>query len=706
MPSDDSAGAPPAAVVSFALWRGRYGGQGSAIGRVVHVKGRAYTIVGVAPRGFSGLSPRAVDVWLPARLAADDVLGPILHNPHVRMYAFDAVARVGSGVTRERAAADLTLALRRGETQLPPSPFALAGGTETIVFGSIIPGRSRIERGRVDEPLSLSVLAGAIALIVCLVAMANVANLLLLRALGRRRETGIRLALGVSRWRLVRSVLAESLLLAAVAGVLAAWVASSGGELLRKMLVQEAWAAPLLDFRVLAFVTATAFVIGTLTGLVPSLLGGRPDVLSALRSGVRLSAWRRSRARAALMIGQVALTVVLLAGFGVFLRSLERAERVDFGVDASHLVWARTDHPSANGQRVDVEALLARVRRLPGVRAAAAAEYSLPFFSFTVGYLRAEGVADLPNSSSGGGPFYALIGAGYLEATGLRLLRGRAFLPGEFAAPASVALVSDAMARRFWPGGEALGKCLYLQTIGTKPPCSVIVGIVSNVRQDVSEPPLVQYYMPLGSDARYPNSDPDVIVRSTGDPASLYQPLATVLKTFLPGVPDGAVMTVPDRLELQFHAWRLGTELFAMFAGLALLVSLVGIYSVVAFDGAQRTHEFGIRVALGARGWDVARLLLGQGLRYGAAGLVLGLVLVGDHRPAPGSAALPHFAAGSPGPWRGRPPAPGGHRGGMSDPRPVRRSRGSPHVPASRLSDGPGSCRGSLAAGRAAVTKR
>jgi predicted permease len=631
-PADDSAGSPPAAVVSYALWQSRYGGSPSVVGRVIHLMGRAYTVVGVAPRGFSGLSPRTVDLWVPVNVAAPDFFGPAFRNPRIRNYVFNAVARLKPGVTRDKVAAELTLVFRRHQGPQPTGLLAFLG--PDVELGSIIPGRSRIELGRPGEALTLSLLAGAVALVVCLIAMANVANLLLLRALGRRRETGIRLALGVSRWRLVRAVVAESLLLAAVAAAAAAWVSSAGGELLRRLLIREDWAAPLFDLRVFGFVALSAFVVGLVTGLVPALLGERADVLASLRAGVRLSAWRRSRARSTLMVGQVALTVLLLAGFGLFARSLERAGRVDFGIDARHLLVASTRGRSPKAPAVDVDALLARVRGLPGVRATAAEDMALPMYGYGVSFLRAEGVASLPNNTSKGGPFYSQIGAGYLGTAGLRLIRGRTFAAGEYVTPAPVALVSEEMARRLWPGGEAIGKCLYIQTAMEEPPCSSIVGIVGNVRQFVSEPPLMQYYAPLGSDARF--SHPDIVVRTAGDPSRLVAPVTAILKSVEPDLPDGAVHTVPDLLGDQFSVWSLGTALFAMFGGLALLVAMVGLYSVVAFDGAQRTHEFGIRIALGAGGWDLAGLMLGQGLRYGTAGLILGLGLV---------AVLGHFIA-------------------------------------------------------------
>jgi predicted permease len=625
VPADDSPGSAPAAVVSYDFWKARYAGLPSVIGQVIRVIGRAYTIVGVAPRGFSGLSPRKVDLWLPARVAADDIFGPVLRNPNVRRYAFSAFARVRPGFTQEQVASELTLALRRRQPLEFKDPLQLLGPPATVALGSIIPGRAQLELGNVGESLRLSLVVGAVALIVCLIAMANVANLLLLRALGRRRETGIRLALGVSRWRLVRAVLAESLLLGVAAAFVAAWVASAGGELLRKLLLQDQWAAPVFSVRVFGFVAAAAFLVGIFTGLVPAFLGGRPDVVAALRAGVRHSTWRRSRVRAAFLVGQVALSVVLLAGLGLFARSIERAMRVDFGIDVPHLLWASTARPTPKASPVNVEDLLARVRQIPGVRAAGAVQMALPMFSYGAAYLRAEGVASLPNSSSEGGPFYSQIGAGYFEASGLRLLRGRRFAPGEYVAPATVALVSEAMARWLWPAGDPLGKCLYIQTGKDTPPCSTVVGVTSDVRQSVSGPPLAQYYVPLGSDTRY--SAPEIVVRTVGDPERLVAPLTSLLKTVEPDLPDQAVMTLPSRLDSDFRTWRLGTALLGMFAALALLVSMVGLYSIVAFDGAQRTHEFGIRMALGAGGWNLAGLMVRQAVRYATVGAALGIVL-------------------------------------------------------------------------------
>jgi predicted permease len=622
LPADDSASSPPAAVVSYALWKSRYGGSRAVVGSVIHIKERAYTVVGVAPRGFSGLSNQSVDLWLPVNVAADDLFGPMLYNPQIHMYAFYAAAHVKPGLAPARVAGALTLALRR---HLPPEALAPLEPQPTVVLGSVIPGRMQVELGRVGESLRLSLLVGAVALIVCLIAVANVANLLLLRAVGRRRETGVRLALGVSRGRLVRSVLAESLLLASVAGVVAAYVASAGGELLRKLVVGEDWAVPLAGARVFAFVALAAFVVGTLTGLVPAFLGRRSDAIASLRSGGRLSAWRRSRLRGLLMIGQAALTLVLLTGFGLFARSVERAQRVDFGMDVQHLLVAWPGNAEGKAPTFSFSDLLTRVRRLPGVRAAALEQQALPMASYGVRFMRAEGVASLPNNTAEGGPFFSEIGQGYLEAAGLHVLRGRSFAAGEYVAPAVVALVSAEMARRLWPDGSAIGKCLYIQMGKEQPPCSSIVGIVGNVRQGVSEPPLMQYYVPLAGEGE---AYSEIVARTAGDPEGLVAPLTAEIKELVPNLRDGAVIAITSILDHQFHAWRLGMALFAMFAALALLVAMVGLYSVVAFDGAQRAHEFGIRIALGARGWDVARLLLRQGVRYGLAGLVVGLALV------------------------------------------------------------------------------
>jgi putative ABC transport system permease protein len=637
-PADDSAASPAVAVISYGLWKSRYGGAPSVVGKTIRVSGLPCSVVGVAPPGFSGLSPGDVDVWLPAATTGNAVFGTPSKwfDWHTNVSTFEAIARLTRGQPRARAEGELTLAYQRHRALLPPSWFEPMDPAATVVLGSIIPGRAQVETGDLGESLSLSLLVAAVALIVCLIAVANVANLLLLRSFGRRRETGIRLALGVGRWRLVRATLAESLLLAALAAVAAALVASVGGEVLRRLLVETPWPVPLLGLRVFAFVGVTAFAVGSVTGLVPAFFGGRTDVVASLKAGMRHSAWRRSRMRAALVVGQVAMTLLLLAGFGLFARSLGQAERVDIGVDVHHLAIVdpmRTRTPALPGSpglsTASLNALLQRVRSLGGVRAAALAATAIPMYSFTVKYLRAEGVDSVANSSAGGGPFFSEIGPGYLDAVGLRLLRGRAFEPSEYASPATVSLVSEEMARRLWPGQNAIGKCLYVKLdMASKeaPPCSAIVGIVGNVRQQVTEPPLMQYYLPLPSDVAA--SHAEIVVRAAGDASSLVAPLRTLTKAVQPDLASLGVMPLSTILGRQLSSWALGSKLLAMFAGLALLVAIVGIYAVVAFDAAQRRGELGIRVALGARGRDLAGLMLGKGLRYGVIGAVLGLLLV------------------------------------------------------------------------------
>ncbi len=635
--ADDSVGSPPAAVVSYGLWKDRYAAAPSVIGRLLHVFGRAYTVVGVAPRDFSGLSPQTVDLWLTVAVAGNDLFGAPTRFFDWRRnnYTFGAVTRVRSGYRPLQAAAELTLIRRRIQSAKPPDRFTPPDSDATVALGSVIPGRLGIALGETGESVSLSLLVAAVALIVCLIAVANVANLLLVRALSRRRETGIRLALGVSRWRLLRSVLAESLLLAAVASAAAAYISSAGGELLRKLLLQNTWAAPLFDWRVFTFVAVTAFGVGTITGLVPAFFGGRTDVLASLRAGVRLSAWRRSRIRGALMVGQVALTLVLLAGFGLFARSLDKAEHVDFGADVNHLVVLspqRVDRGVSPGESritsAALDGLLERVQHLPGVRAAALGDGAIPMWSYGVRPLRVEGVESQPDNGNDG-PFFSEIGPGYLQVVGLALRRGRTFAPSEYASPASVALVNEEMTRRLWRNQDAIGKCLYVQvdvTRKTQPPCSTVIGVVANQRHDVSGPPLMQYFLPLPRDAAA--MYPDIVVRSAGDPERLVTPLTALAKVVQPNLSPQAVRALPTILARQLHSWQLASELLAMFGGLALLVAMVGVYSLVAFDAAQRRHEFGIRVALGARAWDLARLMLGQGLRYGVAGGLLGFALV------------------------------------------------------------------------------
>jgi predicted permease len=602
------------AVIGHGFWQRQFGGVRDVLGKTIGQGRVAYTIVGVAPRGFSGSTPERVDVWLPAQHAARASFGA---EWEVNSFVWQVVACARPGRTAAQAAAEGLIRLRA----VRPDPRYSAGGEyKRVQAGSIVPGRAPTGP---TTGLRLSYIVGGAAALVALIALANAAGLLLLRALRRRRETAVRLVLGVSRGRLLRAVAVESMLLALLAGAAACFVAAVGGELLRKLLLRVDWAVPVVDPRVALLTLGVSLAIGFLAGLVPGWLAGRPETVEALKAGIRDTGGRRAPARAALLVVQAGLSVALLAGLALYLRSFQRARAFDFGPDVDQLLVAELQEetqgrPGPMARDVS-EAVASRVGALPGVQTVALSS-STPLWGAMMTVVRAEGVDSFPRGTHG--PYLVEAGPTYFAATGLALVRGRYFADQGPGGPRE-SVVSREMAS-LWRNGDAIGHCLYIGPGAAD--CTRIVGVVRDLRMSLRDPaPGLIYYIPLaygvmGIGAR------SLIVRAAA-PARLV-PAVRQIVAAMAGVrsPD-AVRTLRDVVDPQYRRLRQGMALFGIFAGLAVVVAMIGIYSVVAYSVTQRTHEFGIRVALGARAPNLVRLVLGQALRYAGTGLMLGLVL-------------------------------------------------------------------------------
>jgi len=622
LPDDSSAAAPQVAVIGYAFWQREFGGDHRVLGRTVRQGRVVYAIVGVAPRGFSGATPDRVDVWLPAERAAPASFGS---EWQVNSFSWHMIARARAGHTAAHAAALGFLRLR-GE---PADPRYRSGDYKTVQPGSIVPGRARVGT---TSGLRLSFVVGGATALLAFIALANAAGLLLLRALRRRRETAVRLALGVSRGRLARAVAAESIVLGLLAGVAACFVASGGGELVRRLLLRVDWGVPVVDVRVGLLTVGASLGIGLLASLIPGWLAGRPETFVALKTGGGDSPSRAPRARAGLLVAQAALSVALLAGLSVYARSFLRARAFAFGPDVDHVLVAELQErapvyvgPVAPeiGQEV-----ASRVAGLPGVESVALSS-SLPLWS-SVGYpIRADGVDSFPRSLMLYGPWAVEATSTYFAATGLTVVRGRYFLDQGPGGPRE-SVVSEAMARVMSPAGDVIGRCLYVGRGATD--CRRVVGVVRDVRSSLRMPgPTLNYYVPL-SQAVSPIGPAGLIVRAKS-PAKLV-PAVRQIVAQVAGVRDpDLVRTLRDVVDTQYRPLRQGMALFGMLAGLAVVVAMIGMYGVVAYTVAQRAHEFAIRVALGAHGLDLAGLVARQGLQYAVAGLVLGLglALLGGH---------------------------------------------------------------------------
>ncbi|HEX5437601.1 MAG TPA: ABC transporter permease [Gemmatimonadaceae bacterium] len=606
----------PVAILSHRLWEQRFGGDARILGQTVRLDGEPYTVIGVAPEGFSGVDLDAADIWVPVSVASADAFGSNWYH-FGRAYSYGLLVRLRPGVPMQQANAEATAALRRGRMEQPH-----ADQQARVELGSIIAARGP---GDTVKAVGIMERLIGVTVIVLLIACANIANLLLARAAHRRREIAVRLALGISRRRLVGQLMSESVLLAVLGGAAAILIAFWGGALLRSLAFPGiSWAGPPVDFRVLAFTAAITLATALLTGLVPALHASRADLTTALKEGWRARLARPSAIRSGLLVVQAALSVVLLVGAGLYVRSLERLRSVDLGMDASKLivVSATLDSSiSAADRDVIFQHMAERLRALPGV-AGASRSSTEPLLSNAFVTLRVPGRDSLPR---GNGPYFTAASPGFLATLGARLERGRGFTRADRLGAARVAIVSSTMARLVWPNERAIGKCLKVGS--DTAPCTEVVGVVHDIHVDrVIEDPAMHVYVPLTQAPPYITAH-TIVVRSAGDPAALVQPIRAALRSVLPQGTEPSIDLPTQYIGRELRPWRLGVLTFGIFGALALAVAAVGLYSVVSYGVEQRTREMGIRVALGARAGDVARLVIAQSVRVILVGVALGLVI-------------------------------------------------------------------------------
>jgi putative ABC transport system permease protein len=606
-------------VVGNAFWRTHLGGDTAIFGKTIQLDATKYTVIGVAPPSFTGVDLEPADAWIPFASQPQPAWleQPVWESPRMQIFrAFGRLApRVDVSAFEQRA----TLMLRNLNRQ----PDARNRDTLTNVFaGSII-----VARGprKPDQENIISTRLSGVALIVFLIACANVINLFLARAMRRRREIAVRLALGVSRSRLIRLFTVETVLLAllaALTGVLAAWW---GGNLLRSLLLPDiAWPSSALDGRVVIFTFSVALFAGLIAGIVPGLQASKPRLVLALKEGLRDGAMHRSLLGTSLVVIQAALCVALLMGSALFVKSLRNVQMLDIGYDAGQLLFGSVNFdPGQSVPDAVLESRLVEVsQRLesrPGIERVARASFApMRGFIGTSFYFGSDSSASLREF-----PTTYSVSASYFQTTGMRLLRGKVFddRPG---GPKEVVL-NETMAKQLWPREDPIGQCMRFDR--RDGPCYTVSGIVETARRDnLIEEPLPQYYLSLGNFPLKGFHGWTVIVRAQAGANNMARAeLTAALRGAVPsGYPSVKAMT--ENLESQYRPWRLGATLFTGFGLLAVVVALVGIYSTVSYGVSQRTHEFGIRIALGARMLDVLRLVVGEGLRTVAIGVGLGVV--------------------------------------------------------------------------------
>ena len=613
---------PDVVVLGHGLWRSRFGGDPEVLGQALSIAGREHTVVGVAPRGFTGVEHEVVDLWLPIGVR-NRFEGPGWDESANHWY-LNVVARPVPEASAAQATAEVGSLFRAvlGEEH---------SGTVGERIAALTPlGEERGFRGpagaRGDDTLAwLAAVAGLVLLIAC----ANVANLQIARGVRRRRDLAVRMALGAGRGRVVRQTLFESLAVALLgalgAGLVLIWL---GGVFRGSFLPDVPPPLTAEQLRLAGFLALCAVAAALVSGSAPALQAGRSDLTSEIRAGAPEGSARASRVQGALVVAQIALGLVLLAGTGLFVRSVANATSLDLGFDPERVLVAQIDLKGFDLSREETFGLYRRmeerVESFPGIDSAALAAGAPLEQSFAT-TVSVPGRAGRLSESFDEGPYVHAVSPGYFSTMGIRLLRGRG-LPAAAAGGGGerVTVVNAAFAERAWPGRRALGECLH---VGTEDPsCVRVVGVCENARrQNLVEGDVMQLYLPIDQAPEFMGVG--ALLARAEDPEAMAPVLRRELQTLRRDLPFVRVRSLGEIVAPQLASWRMGARLFGLYGALALLLAALGTYGVMAYTVARRTREVGVRIALGATRGKVVRRVLGRGLRIAALGVAAGLGL-------------------------------------------------------------------------------
>ena len=618
-------GTAPTVVLSYRYWQRRFGGDPSIVGQPIILNGKSFTVVAVAPASFTGLSwAMAVSGFVPSGAIGTLMEKGDAFRENRGAPAWRLMGRLVPGKTVEHARAEAEIVAGRLASAYP----AEHKGSRILLIPE--------NRARPDPsiagflPIFAAVFAAMVALVL-LIACANVANLMLSRAVARQRDLVIRAALGASRFRLIRLQIVESLVLAAVAGALGIVLATWGGQALAAFApagdipinTERPW-----DWRVYAFTFGVSVIAGLAAGLWPARTATRFDLVQSLKDGGRIGGTSRHALRNLLVIGQVTMSVVVLVSAGLFLHSLRQMQHLALGFRPEGLLMMSVDlglqqYDDTRGRRF-LESVLSRAEALPGVRSATLAVH-VPFdYGIQITDVAIDG--PIPGSKDDYlSSAFNVVGPKFFETTGATLTRGRVFASGDDERSRPVAIVNETMARKLWPGEDPIGRRFrfgrdgdWIETIGVARDGKYVM---------LGEEPRAYFYVPLWQQYRAPVT---IVVQSASEPAALAMPLQRLLTEIDPDLPVYNVRTMEQHIHSSVFGLmplRMGASMAAVQGFIGLFLAVMGLYAVVSYAVSRRTREIGVRLALGADHTDVVRLVVREGMRLSLIGIAIGIVM-------------------------------------------------------------------------------